>query len=171
MFIRREANVGGQILNKVVFILLYSWRCKMESVFKRGFLTSCRFFLLLTIATFMMVCGLSDISLAQNRLDIPTANLEIENKVPLHLIKKIAKVKAEEVFGKGALGEPIPLSDPNGDIYAYMFSLYIGGDRFLAYNEIHQKIIRGRELRNLVKNSQIEKAKEIYKKRLIQKRF
>ncbi len=113
---------------------------------------------------FLLLWGLSDISLSQSRLDIPTANLEIKNAVPLPLITKIANVKTKEVWGNGALGASVALSDLDGNIIVYMFSFYIGGEKFPAYEEIFQEIKKGRELRDNIKNSQIEKAKEMYMK-------
>ncbi len=104
-----------------------------------------------------------DISLSQSRLDVPTANLEIEKVVPFPLVKRIASLKSKEIWGHGALGEPISLSDPNGNIIAYMFSFYIGGERFLTYDEILLKIKKGRELREYIKNFKIDMAKETYK--------
>jgi hypothetical protein len=115
------------------------------------------------IFIFLLLLGSSDISLAQSRLDVPTANMAIENAVPLSLINKIAEVKTKEVWGQGVLGEPIPLSDLDGNIVAYIFSFHIGGGGFPTYDEILAGIKEGRDLRNHVKNSRIEKAKEIYK--------
>ena len=111
---------------------------------------------------FSLLPILSDMSLAQARLDTPTANLEIANAVPMPLIEKIALKKSKETWGPGALGDPIPLSNLDGDIVVYMFSYSIGKAKFPAYDGVLQGIKESRELRNLINNSEMEKAKEKY---------
>ena len=110
-----------------------------------------------------MLWVLPDVALSQSRLDVPTANLAIENAVPPPLINKIARVKTRELWGKGALGEPVPLSDLDGNIVAYMFSFHRGRGGFPNYDEILTGIKEGRDIHDHVKNSRIEEAKEIYK--------
>ena len=111
---------------------------------------------------FLWMCLLPDISFPQQRLDIPTADLGTNNPVPFHLVEKIALVKSEETWGNGSLGKPIPLSDMDGNIIAYMFPYYIGGERFPSYDEILQQIKKGRELREHIIGSRIENARGMY---------
>jgi hypothetical protein len=111
---------------------------------------------------FLLLVGAPNIVLAQARLDIPTANLQIENAVPMSVIKKIAQEKASETWGPGAIGTPIPLADLNGDVVVYMVPYKIGGNKFPTYDEVLAGIKEGREMRNLIKNSGMEKAKAKY---------
>jgi len=95
---------------------------------------------------------------------VPNANPAIDNPVPLNVIKKIAIVKSQQMWGQGVLGDPIPLSDLNGDLIVYMFPYCIGQKEFPSYANMMQGIKQGRELQDLIMNSQMEKAKEIYLK-------
>lgn len=114
------------------------------------------------VVVFLLLLGSLDMAAAQGRLDIPAANLDISNAVPMTLIKKIALEKSKETWGPGALGNPIPLSNLNGDVVVYMFPYRIGKEEFPAYDEVLQGIKEGRELRNLINNSEMEKAKIKY---------
>ena len=105
---------------------------------------------------------LPDISSSQTRLDAPTANPEIKNPVPFPLIRKIALLKSKEVWGNGALGDPIPLSDLDGNLAVYLFPYHIGGERFPNYDEILKGVKEGRELKGHIRDSRIDKAREIY---------
>lgn len=114
--------------------------------------------------TAFSVCISPRILLAGPRLDALTASGDVENPVPYDLIEKMAMYKLQEVFGKGAIGGAIPLSDANGAVIAYMFSYHIGGKQFPAYGEILSKIKKGRELRGCLQRSEIEEGRKIYKK-------
>jgi len=118
---------------------------------------------LLWFLSFLLLSLSPNILSAQSRLDVPTANLEIEDAVPFPLIRKIALMKSVEKWGHGALSDPIPLSDLDGNIKAYMFSFHIGMDRFPSYEEILPRIKDGRKLLDYLKHSKVEKAKEMYK--------
>jgi hypothetical protein len=61
------------------------------------------------------------------------------------------------------LGDPIPLCNLDGDVVVYMVPFRIGKGQFPAYDEVHSGIMSGRELQKLIKNSDLEKAKEMYK--------
>lgn len=111
---------------------------------------------------FLLLCGFPEVVFSQLRLDFPTANPNIENPVPFHLIRKIALVKSVEKWGKGALGNPIPLCDLEENLTAYMFPFHIGGDWFPSYEEIFDRIKEGRELHDHIRNGRIEKAREKY---------
>ncbi len=101
-------------------------------------------------------------SSGQPRFDIPTANMEIQNQVPFHLVKKIAQAKSVEKWGSGALGDPLPLCDLDGNLTAYIFPFHIGGDWFPSHEEVFARIKEGRELRTHLRNGHIEKAREKY---------
>lgn len=116
------------------------------------------------LVVFLLPLILPAFAFSQLRLDTPTANLGVANPVPDPLIKQIALVKSKETWGPGVLGDPIPLADLNGDLIVYMFPYYIGGDRFPTYQEILQGIKQGRELRNYLKDSQTEQAREMFMK-------
>jgi len=113
---------------------------------------------------FLLYGGFRDVSFAQPRLDTPSANAGIKNAVPMPLIKHIALAKSRETWGAGALGEPVPLADLNGDVIVYMFPYRIGRDKFPDYDEILAGISEGRELQNTIKNSGLEKARDMYAK-------
>jgi hypothetical protein len=116
---------------------------------------------LLVVCLFLL--GSLDLA-AQARLDVPRANLEVSNAVPLSLIKKIALEKSKQTWGPGALGEPIPLSNLDGEVIAYMVPFRIGKGEFPGYDEILDGLQDGRNLKTLLKNSDVEKAREVYKK-------
>jgi len=119
-------------------------------------------FMISLVIVFLLLLGSLDMTSPQARLDIPGANLDISNAVSMTLIKKIALQKSKETWGPGALGNPIPLSNLDGDVVVYMFSYRIGKQQFPAYDEILQGIKEGRELRNLINNSEMEEAKTKY---------
>lgn len=121
-----------------------------------------KIFKVILLFIFLLLFGLSEFSFAQARLDIPVSNLEIVNPVPIKLVEKTALAKSKETWGEGVAGNPIPLSDFNGNVVAFMVPFYIGGGPFPAYDGILQGIKDGRELRNLINNSEMEKAKEKY---------
>ncbi len=108
----------------------------------------------------ILVLGFAPV--AQARLDIPTANLNIVNAVPMHIVTKIALTKARETWGPGALGDATPLSDLNGDVVIYMFPYHINGKTFPTHDEILKGIKEGRELQKLIDNHDLEKTKEKY---------
>jgi len=111
---------------------------------------------------FLLLSGSPGISLSQARFDVPTANPAIENPVPFPLIEKIASQKSREKWGNGALGDPIPLCDLDGNLIAYMFPFHIGGDRFPSHEEISSRVKEGRELHEHINNHQVDKAREKY---------
>jgi len=120
-------------------------------------------FVISLVIFFLLLLGSLDMASAQARLDIPAANLQVSNAVPIGLIKKIALEKSKETWGPGSLGDPIPLCNLDGDVVVYMVPFSIGKGQFPAYDEIRQGIMSGRELQKLIKNSDFEKAKEMHK--------
>jgi hypothetical protein len=102
------------------------------------------------------------ISMPQNRLHAPSARMAIQDAVPFSFVEKIAVAKANQVWGEGALGKPIPLCDPSGGQIAWMFSYIIGSPSFPTYNELLQQIKMGRELKELVDRSDFHEAKLLY---------
>jgi hypothetical protein len=134
-------------------------RGELMSSFSRRLVSGC---LRLIVLLIYSVPSLS--FAAPVRLDVPVANLEIEHSVPLPLARRIALLKSKETWGDGVLGNPIPLSDLNGNVVVYMFPFQIGGKTFPAHDEVLRGIKEGRELQSLVHNSQMDKAKEMYRK-------
>lgn len=124
---------------------------------------------MLFIGTVFLFSTSMRISMPQNRqdrsgrLDVPSARTAIQDPVPLSLVKKIAAAKAKQVWGEGALGKPIPLCNPAGDLVAWMFSYCIGSTTFPTYDAILQQIKMGRQLKDLVERSEFSEAKELYK--------
>ena len=72
---------------------------------------------------FTLICFLNILimqpGITLSQPDVPNANTAIDNPVPLNVIKKIALVKSRQTWGQGVLGEPIPLSNLNGDLIVY----------------------------------------------------
>jgi len=122
-----------------------------------GMITMCRIARLFLV---LLVLGCPKAILAQARLDGPTANLEIDNAVPMSVVNSIALAKAAETWGPGALGTPVPLADLNGGVVVYMVPFQIGGNAFPPYEDILAGIKEGRELRALISNGELEKAGE-----------
>ena len=85
---------------------------------------------------FILLLGSMDTTAAPARLDIPAANLQVSNAVPIGLVKKIAFEKSKETWGPGALGDPIPLADLNGYVVVYMVPFSIAKESFPAYGDI-----------------------------------
>lgn len=113
---------------------------------------------------FTVASGLPAVCSAQSRPDVPTANLEVPNAVPLDLVKKIALEKSKETWGPGTIGELVALSDFNGDVVAYMVPFHMGEGNYPTYDEVLKNIQEGRELRDLARSSDREKAKKKYMK-------
>ena len=117
--------------------------------------------LLLSLAGILLCLFVKSV-FAQSRLDVPRAHLAIEDEAPFTLVKKIALRKSEQKWGPGALGDPIPLCDLDGNIKAYMFSFHIGADVFPTYDQMLLKVKMGRKLRDHLQRSEIKAAKGLY---------
>jgi hypothetical protein len=130
-------------------------QCGNEAVCSRTLHLFFLFFLLL----FLAPC----VALSQERLDLPSTNPNIQNPVETSLIWKIALKKTKDKWGSGVLGDPVPLSDINGNLYAYMFPYYFGGDSFPSHDNILARVKEGRELRNLIKANRIDEARNRYR--------
>jgi len=116
----------------------------------------------LCVGFVLLLAASTSTSVSQPRLDPPSANMAIDEAVPFALVQQIAAVKAKQVFGEGALGAPIPLSDAHGDLVAWMFSYRIGGTTFPSYGEILQHVKAGRDLKNLVARSAWDEARQLH---------
>lgn len=103
----------------------------------------------------------------KNRLDEPSARMEIQDPVPSSFVEKVAAVKAKQVWGEGALGKPVPLCDPDGDLVAWMFSYSIGRSEFPTYDELLKQIKKGRELKDLASHFKLREAKQLYESSLL----
>ena len=74
-------------------------------------------------------------------LEMPTANLNVENVVPFDTIKAIAFRNAKALWGEPiAMGPAIPYCDLDGNIVAYVFAFRIGSNSFPTYEEILREI-------------------------------
>lgn len=98
---------------------------------------------------------------SQPRLDVPKADLEIADPVPFQVINKIALTKCREKWGPGALSEPIPLSDLEGKLTAYMFSYSFRRGQFPNYEEILAARKEGRRMKDLLKNGRYDEARAV----------
>jgi len=98
------------------------------------------FGLLLSAAAIPIQAGEPD----ETPLGWPSANMEVDGLVPLHLVKRIAAQKAQSLWGEVTPGKPIPCCDEHGDIVAYMCPFRLGGGPFPAYAEIMDGVREGR---------------------------
>ena len=81
--------------------------------------------------------------MSNNYLDLPTANLEIEEKVPEDKAKKIADSIAFSVWGeKIACGVSFPVSDEKGEAVAHVFPYFCNSTRFPQHKEIFDEVER-----------------------------
>lgn len=76
----------------------------------------------------------------------PRANTSVKDVVPLRLVERIAADKARKVFGRAALGPPLPCCDDDGDIVAYMFPCALERESFPSYSEILASVKKGRRM-------------------------
>jgi hypothetical protein len=79
-------------------------------------------------------------------LSLPGANMELDNLVPLSIVKKITLNKAKELWGQVTPGEPIVCCDQDGDIVTYMCPFHIGKGPFPSYEQIMRGVREGRRL-------------------------
>ncbi|HID92953.1 MAG TPA: hypothetical protein EYP60_02545 [bacterium (Candidatus Stahlbacteria)] len=76
-------------------------------------------------------------------LEMPTANLKVENAVPFDTIRAIALRNAKALWGEPiAMGPAIPYCDLDGNIRAYSFSFCIGRNSFPDYDDVLEEIKR-----------------------------
>lgn len=109
---------------------------------------TCVFILFILILGFPMLKG------DQYSYGFPTANLDVEGKMPLEILKELALDDAQKTWGNVIPGPEIPCSDVDGNINAYMFVFRIIRDfesmesiqRFESYQEIQERIRQGRRL-------------------------
>ena len=105
------------------------------------------------VIIFFLITLFTQFSYAQ--LDMPKANMNVDNALSYDLLEKIAWIKAQQMWGQVALGKPIPCCDDNGDIVVYMFPFHIGSTKFPEYYEIMKNIKEGRvEYKKLTKRLQ-----------------
>ncbi len=77
---------------------------------------------------------------------IPTANLDVDDLVPLTTLEKVVDAHAFEVWeGEIARGRPFPVADEHGDILAYVFPYIRGTSHFPEYEQIFDRVRRLRD--------------------------
>lgn len=121
---------GGIFMRRSVFLL---------------FLIGC----LVLAASLFVMAGEDDASAAdagEPSLGLPSANMDVENLVPLSIVEEIALWKAKELWGQVTPEEPIACCDEDGDIVAYMWPFRIGKEPFPSYEQIMQGVRKGRRL-------------------------
>ena len=116
-----------------------------------------RLIVILFIATYLFIALSSPMATAQERmmlpekyLELPTANMNVQNLVPLGIVKKVAMHKARVLWGQVTPGEPIALSDEDGNLAYYMCPFHIGPGPFPEYKQIIKGVRQGRSLVNAV---------------------
>ncbi len=72
---------------------------------------------------------------------LPTAHLDVEGCVPLTTLEKIADAHAHDLWGKEiARGQPFPVVDEAGDIFAYVFPYIRGSHHFPEYRKVFERV-------------------------------
>ncbi len=72
---------------------------------------------------------------------VPTANLDVENAVLMSILGKVADADACELWGENiAPGQPFPVADETGDVFAYVFPYIRGSNHFPEYGEIFDRV-------------------------------
>lgn len=100
---------------------------------------------------FILILGFPMLRGDQYPYGFPTANLDVESKVPLEILRELALDDAQKTWGNVILGSEIPCSDVDGNINAYMFVFRIIRDfesmesikHFESYQEIQEGIRQG----------------------------
>jgi len=103
---------------------------------------------------FILILGSPMLRGDQYPYGYPTANLDVEGKVPLEILRELALDDAQKTWGNVIPGAEIPCSDVDGNINAYMFVFRIIRDfesmesiqRFESYQEIQEGIRQGRKM-------------------------
>jgi hypothetical protein len=72
--------------------------------------------------------------------------MNVQDLVPLGIVKKVALHKARELWGQVTPGEPIALSDEDGNLSYYMCPFHIGPGPFPEYKQIIKGVRQGRNL-------------------------
>lgn len=71
----------------------------------------------------------------------PTANLVVDDGVPMGTLQKVADAHAYDVWGEEiAGGFPFPMADQAGDVVAYVFPYIIGSKQFPACERIFDTV-------------------------------
>ncbi|KPJ71250.1 hypothetical protein AMJ52_08770, partial [candidate division TA06 bacterium DG_78] len=110
----------------------------------------------LSITAFILsLCFSFQLPVYGNEIEIPSADHEIENKVPFETVKKVARLKAEILWGEVVSGPIMPFSDIDGKLTAYLFMFYTGDGQFPSIQEISKKITE-----TTSKKSQLQNAEE-----------
>jgi hypothetical protein len=72
---------------------------------------------------------------------VPTANLDVEGLVPLETLEKIADSHAHEIWGEEvAQGDPFPVADERGNVFAFVFPYIRGSQHFPGYQHIFDRV-------------------------------
>lgn len=103
---------------------------------------------------FILILGSPMLRGDQYPYGFPTANLDVEGKVPLEILRELALDDAQKTWGNVIPGPEIRCSDVDGNINAYMFVFRIIRDfesmesiqRFESYQEIQEGIRQSRRL-------------------------
>lgn len=112
-----------------------------------------RLILSCTLFFLFMFCVFSNAEAEKYPFGFPSAKTNVDNKVPLELLRKLALDDARKTWGEVIPGPEIPCSDIDGNIKAYMFVFRIikesetrtEVERFGDYSQILSGIIDGRK--------------------------
>ena len=78
---------------------------------------------------------------------VPTASIDVEDRVPMSVLKLIADHHAHCVWSDHiAQGPPLPVVDSGGNLTAYIFPYVRGSQHFPGYEAIFDAVLRARQL-------------------------
>jgi hypothetical protein len=89
-------------------------------------------------------------------IGVPSAKTSVPDLVPFEVVRKIALHTAKERWGTVNPGIPIPCSDEDGSIVAYMWPFRIGKELFPGYHEIMQGLKKGRALAGQIEHGSFQ---------------
>jgi hypothetical protein len=79
---------------------------------------------------------------------LPTGGLEVEGRIPISILEQIADRHAHCVWGSEiARGQPIPITDADGNLQAYVFPYVRDSRHFPDYEEVFDAVRRASALR------------------------
>jgi hypothetical protein len=97
-------------------------------------------------ALYLGTTGFSD-QVSKGYPAIPTANLEVEGRVPMSMLIRIADHHARCVWGDDiAQGRPLPVVDADGNVSAYIFPYVRNSHDFPGYEAVFDAVRNARQL-------------------------
>lgn len=105
----------------------------------------------------------------EGEIERPTADMDVENLVPLDFAKKIAFYRATKEWGKIAIGNPIIGCDKDGKVVVYIFPVKLNSQIFPSDDTIIQQIEEARSAYLTYQKTKMEKRDIEKEERLMKK--